>query len=775
MDNGMHVDPETQEMLRSFVSEALDSLDTYEPVVDDLKNDNNEESVNAIFRVFHTLKGLSGFFEMHIINKVTHEAETLLDVMRKQNRPQEEETLTTIYQTFDFLRELLEQVNEEFTDVSGEEESGKKIEIIRNTLEAVKQENSGTAVQATEQVEVAAEAEIQAEPDMQEPDTEEQMTDPVDAPADGEMKVEAETDYDDQDDDQGMKVDDLISDDLRGQYITNAMELIDLVEKNLIDLESDPENMKLVQETFGAMHSLKGNSGFMGFGEIEEIAGDMESILDAVRDKNLDIDQGIISVLLSSLETIRDRIERISGGESSPAQESKIASTVKNDEQPQIHLDEHEEMNNEPAGKNKVEEKPKAQPPEKNAKTEPKKQVVERKTTPSMNVMHRKDIRVETEKIDKLFDMVGELITIETMVTNNPDLRGLNLPNFTKSANMLNKITRDLQEISMSIRMMPLEGLFNKMKRLVRDVSIKMGKKINLQVYGQHTEMDKNVIDEISDPLVHILRNAIDHGVESPEDRAAIGKPEAGKISLGAKYEGNEILIIVEDDGAGLDKERILSKAVEKGLIKTEPENLTDKEIFMLIFEPGFSTAKQVTDISGRGVGMDVVRKNIEKLRGNINIDSTSGKGSKFTLRIPLTLAIMEAMLIRVGDEIFALPILSIKESFKPDMEKISRTMDGLEVIKVREEVLPIVRLHELMGIQSFSETLNDGILITIETRNDKICLFADEIVGQQQAVIKNLSDYIGKVDGLTGCMILGDGGIGLILDVDSLYDMSVV
>jgi two-component system, chemotaxis family, sensor kinase CheA len=359
------------------------------------------------------------------------------------------------------------------------------------------------------------------------------------------------------------------------------------------------------------------------------------------------------------------------------------------------------------------------------------------------------------------------------MVTNSADLKGLNLPNFSKSARMLNKITRELQGISMSIRMMPLEGLFNKMKRLVRDVSIKMKKKVNLIVKGQETEMDKNVIDEIADPLVHILRNAIDHGVEIPAIRAEAGKQETGTVKLSARYEGNEILILVEDDGAGIDRDVILAKAEEKGILKVAPETMSDRDVFALIFEPGFSTAAVVTDISGRGVGMDVVKKNIEKLKGRVTIDSVLGRGSRFTLRIPLTLAIMEAMVIRIGDAKFALPLLAVKESFRPDMNNISNTMDGLEVVRVREDVLPIYRLHELFNREPSTRLIEEGILIIIEYREKQVCVFADEIVGQQQAVIKGLSGYIGKVTGITGCMILGDGEIGLIIDIEGIVEMA--
>jgi two-component system chemotaxis sensor kinase CheA len=749
-NNNQHIDGETQEMLRSFVSEAFDSLDTNEPIVEDLREENNEESVNAIFRVFHTLKGLSGFFEMHIINKVTHIAETLLDIMRKQNKPQSEETITVIYQTFDFLRDLLQRVSVEFTDKSGDEEAEDIILIIKDQMAQVQG--------------IDLSDEMPDETPM--PDAEEEMAieqeQPLVESEEQEATDEAEITVGDPED---FNFDELISDEMLDQYMTNAHELLDTIEGNLVELEKNPDNKSLIRETFQAMHSIKGNSGFMGYSEIEEISMESESILDSVRSGDLEIESNLVTILLSNLETIRNRLEGLSSGGQQPATKKKEQSApVQEKPVEQKTIPPKQEQKKEPEPKKEVKKKTEPAKP-----TQPKK--AETPTIPP--AMQKKDIRVETSKIDRLFDLVGELITIETMVTNSPDLKGLELPNFSKSANMLNKISRDLQEISMSIRMMPLEGLFNKMKRLVRDVSLKMGKKVNLTVSGQETEMDKNVIDEISDPLVHILRNAIDHGIETPEDRVAAGKNEVGNVSLKARYEGNEILIIVEDDGAGIHKEKLLEKALSKGILRNDPENMSDKEIFGLIFEPGLSTAKQLTDISGRGVGMDVVKKNLEKLRGSIDVDSKFGKGSRITLRIPLTLAIMEAMVIKVGDTTFALPIMAIRESFRPEKERINITMDGLEMVRVRQEVLPIVRIHDLFHIEPHSRDLREGILIIIEARERKVCLFADEIVGQQQAVIKALSDYIGKVAGITGCMIIGDGGIGLILDIESMLDMA--
>lgn len=776
------LDPETQEMIRSFVSESVDSLDTNEPLVDNLRLEDNSEYVNAIFRVFHTLKGLSGFFEMYVINKVTHEAETLLDIMRKQNRKQTEDLLSVIYSTFDFLRDLLQRVNTYFTDVSAEPEAEDMILILKDAIERVKNplpdedefvDSEPAPVSISEEeffnfdnIEQTAQPSAPAIEEFSAPIPEILNTKP--SIAEPSENLES-----------------FVNNDMMDQYITSATELIDLSENNLLILENEPENYALVAETFGAIHSLKGNSGFMGLSEIEEISIEMETILDSVRNKELQIDQTVVTILLSNIETIRDRISKMSHkvadsthepkSDTIPAVAQPAAVQIQEIESIQDIHEDIDEEEDEPSPQlippqdtkpKSAASAPQAATPAMAAPKAPAKQ-------PQMTQMQKKDIRVETIKIDKLFDLVGELITIETMVTNSPDLTGLTLPNFTKSASMLNKITRELQEITMSVRMMPLEGLFNKMKRLVRDVSLKMDKKVNFEVSGQETEMDKNVIDEIADPLVHILRNAIDHGIESPSARKQKGKHEIGNISLKARYEGNEILIIVKDDGAGINREKVLKKAIEKGIVTTAPEKMSDKDVYMLVFEPGFSTADKVTDISGRGVGMDVVKKNLEKLHGSVDVTSTLERGSTFTLRIPLTLAIMEAMVIRVGNARYALPLLAVTESFRTNLKNITSTMDGLEVVKIREEVLPVIRLHELFKKQPDSKDLDKGILIIIESREKQVALFADEIVGQQQAVIKGLSDYIGKVPGITGCMILGDGGIGLILDIESLIEMS--
>jgi two-component system, chemotaxis family, sensor kinase CheA len=724
------VDDETKSLLNDFVAEAMDSLDKNEPLVEQLANSDNQEVVNTIFRVFHTIKGLSGFFGLNVVSEFTHEAETLLDILRKNKIAKDEETLDLIYKSFDFLRLLVTEISENFSDVALESDSV----VIRKSLRSkILQLNPESEKESDEVVTNNSVILTTSTPEVNK--------------SENEISIE----------------------EYLGKFESEANELIAISEKNLLELEKDLQNSNAINTTFASIHSLKGNAGFMGLKNVEKLCMQMETILDDMRSDTIDAGPELITYLLSQLDILKGTIQESIAGMGSKGDKK---TEITKEEKPQKIKKEQEKAIQEKEEKPVIiiEDKKSSKP---SAKSDAPDAESQSKTEINASAMQRKDIRVDMVKLDKLFDLVGELITIETMVTNNPDLAGLELQSFTKAANMMNKITRELQEITMSIRMTPLDGLFNKMKRLVRDLSIKSGKKINFEVSGQETEMDKNVIEEISDPLVHILRNAIDHGIETSDKRVNKGKSDIGNVSLTAKYEGNEILIIIEDDGNGLNKEKIIEKAIAKDLLKTTPDKLSDREVWNLIFEPGFSTADKITEVSGRGVGMDVVRRNIEKLRGTVNIDSKTGKGSRFVLRIPLTLAIMDGMLIRIGNTKYAIPIVSICESFRPKREDITITMDGLEVVKVRDEIFPVLRLHEIYEIQQDVSDLCEGILILVESHEKKACFFVDEILGQQQTVVKALSDYIGRVNGITGCFILSDGAIGLIIDVDNLMQMA--
>lgn len=387
-------------------------------------------------------------------------------------------------------------------------------------------------------------------------------------------------------------------------------------------------------------------------------------------------------------------------------------------------------------------------------------------------------VSVNQAKLDQLMDLVGELVTTESMVVSNPDLKGLRLDNFNKSTRELHKLTDELQDVVMSIRMVPLSGVFQKMNRIVRDMSKKLDKQVELVTEGGDTEVDKTINEAIGDPFMHMIRNSMDHGIEPIEERRAKGKPDIGRITMIAKNIGSEIVITIADDGAGLNPEVLLRKARENGLLTKPESEYTEKEIFGLIMLPGFSTNKEVTEFSGRGVGMDVVRKNIEKVGGTLSIDSERDKGTTFIIKIPLTLAIVDGMELEIGSTIYTLPIASITQSFKIyDNSQILHNTDGTEMIMLRGECFPLIRLHRLFDVETQITELGDGIVILIENGTSAACLFADKLLGEQQVVVKPfptfLNKYAIKQIGLSGCTILGDGSISLILDANALLNLN--
>lgn len=383
-------------------------------------------------------------------------------------------------------------------------------------------------------------------------------------------------------------------------------------------------------------------------------------------------------------------------------------------------------------------------------------------------------LSVNQAKLDKLMDLVGEIVTTESMVARNPDIQDLKLDNFTKSLRELDKLTDELQDIVMSIRMVPLQGTFHKMSRIVRDMSKKLDKKVELVTIGEDTEVDKTINDAIVDPLMHMVRNAVDHAIESPERRRELGKPEMGTVTLHARNAGGEILIDITDDGSGLDAQKLIAKAKEKGILTKPESEYTEKEAFQLIMAAGFSTNTTVTEFSGRGVGMDVVRKNIEQINGSISINSVKDEGTTFTIKIPLTIAIVDGMNIGLGNNVFTLPITSIKQLFRlTDESSIVKNTNGAEMIMIRGECYPIYRLHKVFGIGDVEKPFTEGLLIHVESGNGNACFFADELLGEYQVVVKPfpvLFNHYGlKQMGLSGCSILGDGSISLIIDAATL------
>ncbi len=383
-------------------------------------------------------------------------------------------------------------------------------------------------------------------------------------------------------------------------------------------------------------------------------------------------------------------------------------------------------------------------------------------------------ISVNLNKLDQLMDMVGEIVITEAMVTANPDLKGLHLDNFQKAARQLRKLTDELQDIVMSIRMVPLSGAFNKMTRIVRDMKVKLNKEVNLVFEGEETEVDKSIIDNLNDPLMHMVRNSVDHGIEdSAEDRIAACKSPVGTVTLSAYNSSGEVIIVVSDDGRGIDTEKVLAKAKKNGLLTKNEKDYTDKEIYNMVMLPGFSTNEVVTEFSGRGVGMDVVRKNIEKIGGSVSVDSKLGEGTSFIIKIPLSLAIVDGMEVSVGKSIFTIPISSIKESFKLKPGQLIRDTEDNEMIMIRGECYPLIRLYDIYGLETEQKDLYGGIIILVEAEGRSACIFADELIGEQQVVVKPFSPLLNefnvKQNGMAGCTILGDGSITIILDVNNI------
>ena len=387
-------------------------------------------------------------------------------------------------------------------------------------------------------------------------------------------------------------------------------------------------------------------------------------------------------------------------------------------------------------------------------------------------------ISVNLSKLDNLMAIVGEIVITESMVTSSPDIQGVKLDNFTKSARQLRKLTDELQDIVMGIRMLPIAGVFSKMNRIVRDMSQKLGKDVELQIIGEETEVDKAVLDGIGDPIMHIVRNSMDHGIEeTAEERIARGKSPKGRIILSAENTGTEVVICIEDDGQGVNSEKVLEKAARNGLLYKPESEYTRREILNLLMMPGFSTNAEVTEYSGRGVGMDVVKKNVEKVGGIVTITSEEGMGMKTTLKIPLTMAIADGMEISVGDSIFTIPIMNIRQSFKVTADEIINDANHGEIVKRMDEFYPVFRLHELYNIPTEVTNIEDGILMWLETADKSYCLFVDELLGEHQVVVKPLSSYLNnfgiKEAGIAGCSILGDGNITIILDPLNLYQMA--
>jgi two-component system chemotaxis sensor kinase CheA len=540
---------------------------------------------------------------------------------------------------------------------------------------------------------------------------------------------------------------------LVSDFVVESREHLDSIEGRLLVLEQNPGEMETIHAVFRSFHTIKGLAGFLEFMPIRDVAHEVETLLDLARNSKLAITPAVVDVVLESADYLKESINTVDTGLSSgdiclvPADKALLTRITRFFE---------------PAAVTETE-----------AVTRNVAVPVEPAAVATRGPAHKtgdaSSVRVETAKLDYLMDMVGEMVIAQSLIRHNPSLGQVQDPRLAGDLSQLARITSDVQRTAMDMRMIPIGQLFQRTGRMVRDLSRKAGKRVELETVGEDTELDKTIAEELSDPLLHMVRNSIDHGIELPEQRAASGKDPVARVRLAAYHNGGQIIIEISDDGRGLDREKILNKAIRNGLIEAGT-HLSDNEVFNLIFEPGFSTAEQVTDISGRGVGMDVVRKHVQKLRGRIEIQSKPGQGTTFLLRLPLTLAIIEGLVVKVGREQYIVPIFAVKELFRPAPDSLSTIHGQDEMALVRGRLLPVVRLYKQFGVTPKAENPCDGLLLVAESQEKTFCLLVDELVGKQEVVIKSLGERLKNIEGIAGGAILGDGRVGLILDMDALF-----
>jgi two-component system, chemotaxis family, sensor kinase CheA len=769
---------EDNELIDSFTLESLEMLEEVEPIFVELSKASSYEldadAIGAAFRLYHSIKGAASFLGFGNVAGITHTAETLLGMLRSGSIAISGRFVDVQLETIDVLREILMHVQEVRSDDGFEENRARMVARLEDVI-------AGRVEDAP-----AASAAPVAEVPAPEP--------PAEAPAPAAPPVEQTPPAEDD------LPEFVITEEMRHRFGQESSDVLEEAEQSLLSLEkaSEEQRKQLVSEAFRQLHSFKGNCGFMQLVDMERLSHKMENVLGGMRDGDIQPDTQNVNFLLKALDMLKTALESLMGGgngripscvgmlqffDDMVLKSSKPAAPAA---PPAPATPPAPVPAPAPAPAAKAAPAPASAPAPKAAAADPAPAAAKsapppspapppdapRKETASV-AMQRRDIRVDVEKLDALINLVGELIIAEAMVLRNPALLAIEDESLDRGIHQLRRVSTDLQDIAMSVRMVPLATTFRRMIRLVHDTAQKIGKQAGLVLTGEDTEVDKNVIEQIGDPLVHIIRNSVDHGIESVQDRLDAQKPPEGRIEIEARHEGGEVWIIVRDDGKGLNRDKILAKAVERGLVRGRGEDMTDEEVFALIFQPGFSTADKVTDVSGRGVGMDVVKKNIEKLNGKVRVKSVQGKGTDIILQIPLTMAIIEGMLVRVGNSQYTLPLLAIRECIpRPTKDRITTTPDGNESLFVRGELIPVLRLYEVFRKQGAETDLSQGILVVVQSEDGPVALLVDELLGQQETVIKGLSSYLGHARGFSGCTVMGNGEVSLIIDIGGLVKL---
>jgi len=586
--------------------------------------------------------------------------------------------------------------------------------------------------------------------------------------------------------------------DLIGDFITESRDLVEGAEAALLTLETNPQDDDAINTVFRAFHTVKGTSNFLGLALISDFAHHAESLLSRIRDGEIRCTGGYADLALRSIDLLKELIQVVQdalGGEPlvkpksyddllhtlTAPETAGISASLESGAEPvprvgdilvaqgkveredieAVAVDQGERLIGEAIVK---------------SETASVKDVAEalraQKRMSNNDTTLESSVRVRTDRLDRLIETVGELVIAQSMVAQDMVVNSAENHELLRKVTHTSKIVRELQDLGMSMRMVPLKATFQKMARIVRDLAHKSGKDVDFITEGEDTEIDRNMVDSINDPLVHLVRNAVDHGIEAPEGRESSSKPRGGRVKLSARHSGGNVVVEIEDDGKGLDRARIVEKAISKGRIESD-KGMSDNEVFNLIFEPGFSTTDRVTEVSGRGVGLDVVRKGVDALRGRIDVCSEFREGCTFSVHVPLTLAVTDGMLVKVGAERYIVPTLNIDMSFRPAEEMISTVVGRAEMVLVRGKLMPIYRLHRLFDIEGAVEDPTEGLLMIIDDGDHRYALLVDELLGQQQVVAKSLGEGIGRIQGVFGGAILGDGCVGLILDPQGLVSLA--
>jgi two-component system chemotaxis sensor kinase CheA len=720
------VTPDTQELLPDYLADARECLERVSEILLALdRGEPDPESVAVLFRQMHVIKGGAGLMGFRNVERLAHAAEDVLGAVKREEVVFSPPLASALLTAHDGLRQLLTELEEEGTTATDPEPAAQGLSA------ALAQEAGGAPERGSD------------------PTPASRAAPPEVALALGEGEV----------------------DEVMREFFLESGELLDELDQDLVVLEESPGDKDLLNKIFRAAHTLKGSSSFLGFGAISEVTHRVEDIFNKLRREEMLLSPETMDVILQAVDRVRRLLEAAQAGGSGPPVDDLLQGLA-------AVLAGGSPGSSAPGGVGAGDRKEGSEPqkvPIPLARARGEDPPASRAKSPQ----GEQTIRVDVDRLDALMNLVGELVLAKNRLTRlrgqmEERLGGETLvEDLAESSSQIDLVASDLQLAVMKTRLVPIDKVFRKFPRMVRDLSRSLQKEMRLEIQGENTELDKSVVEVIGDPLVHLIRNAADHGVETPAARVAAGKPREGRIRLSACHEGNHIVVRVEDDGKGMDPEVLKRKAVEKGLISSqEAASMGEKEAFALIFAPGFSTAQAVTNVSGRGVGMDVVKTNIQQLNGLIEIDSKPGTGTRVDVRIPLTLAIIQALLVRSAGEVYAVPLVSVVETVRVGPEDI-KTVDRAPVLRLRDRVVPLLRIDQIFRVPGQRQAGDREYVVILGLAEKRVGLVVDGLVGEEEVVIKSLGRYLTDTPGIAGATIRGDGRVTLIVDVNQILTLA--